>query len=223
MDAELDVLDLGLRAYGPVLELQERLVAERKAGHRRDTLILVEHEPVYTLGRGAKDSHVVASRQDLAARGIEVVRTGRGGDVTYHGPGQLVGYPIIDLGARSKGAAWYVAGLEEALIRTLAAFDIVGRTDPRNRGVWVGDAKIAAIGVRITGRVTMHGFSLNVATNMAHYAGIIPCGIADRGVTSMHLLIPAPDMERVKLQVTGRFQDVFGYARLAQGQTLLPV
>lgn len=209
----LRVLDLGLRAYGPVLELQERLVKERKARKIPDTLILVEHEPVYTLGRNAKESNVLATREELEHLGINVIRTGRGGDVTYHGPGQLVGYPIIDMGARGEGALDFVQNLEKAIVLALADFGVSGATDRKNRGVWVGDNKIAAIGVRITRQITMHGFAINVSTNLDHYKGIIPCGISDKGVTSLHLLTPDISMEQVKNKVVEKFREVFGYGR----------
>lgn len=209
----LDVLNLGRRAYGPVHALQEALVARRKAGTIADTLVFVEHEPVYTLGRSAKDAHVLLREDELAARGIDLVRIGRGGDVTYHGPGQLVGYPIIKLAALGVGAVGYVTGLEQCLIRVLADFGIAAGTDPINRGVWVGANKIAAIGVRITGGVTMHGFALNVRTDMAPYAGIVPCGIASRGVTSMHLLQPgaAVTLDAVVARFLIAFSERFGY------------
>ena len=149
-------------------------------------------------------------REELTRRGIEVVRIGRGGDVTYHGPGQLVGYPIIHLGERGKGVLWYVQALEQILVRVMADFGVQADTDRQNRGVWVGDEKIAAIGVRVTRRITMHGFALNVRTDLANYAGIVPCGITDKGVTSLHLLVPDVSMDAVKDVTVQRFREVFG-------------
>lgn len=206
----LDILDLGRRAYRPVLEMQERLVEERREGRIPDTLILVEHEPVYTLGRNADEKHIVASPEELSRLGIDVVKTGRGGDVTYHGPGQLVGYPILDLGARGEGAVWYVGALEELLIRVLADFGVQAGRDPVNRGVWVGARKIAAIGVRISRRITMHGFALNVCTDLSQYRGIIPCGLTGRGVTSLNLLAKGVTIPAVKTSVVERFKQIFG-------------
>lgn len=208
----LQVMDLGRQPYGPVLALQEQLAAERARDVVPDTLILVEHEPVYTLGRRALDENVVASAGELARQGIAVVRTGRGGDVTYHGPGQLVGYPILHLGKRGAGAVWYVGCLEQVIIDTLAALGVSAGKDAANRGVWVGRNKIAAIGVRISRQITQHGFALNVCPDMSHYAGIVPCGLHDRGVTSLHLLRDGVGMEDVKQQVCRDFQRVLGYA-----------
>jgi lipoate-protein ligase B len=203
-------MDLGRRAYEPVLELQKRLVSGRKQGTEPDTLVLVEHEPVFTLGRNAGEANVLASPADLERRGIRVVRTGRGGDVTYHGPGQLVAYPVISLKVRKRGVLWYIEKLEAVLIAALAEFGIDGRRDARNRGVWIGSDKIAAIGVRVTGHVTMHGFALNVRTDPGDYEGIIPCGVVDGGVTSMHLHRPAVTMHSVKGVVVENFCRFFG-------------
>jgi lipoyl(octanoyl) transferase len=207
----LNVIDLGRMAYDRALKRQEELVAKRKNGEAPDTLLLVEHEPVYTLGRSAKETNVLLSGDELKRKGIEVVKTGRGGDVTFHGPGQLVGYPILDLSRWGKGAVWYVGSLEEVIIRTLADYGIKGGRDEKHRGVWIGDKKIAAIGVRITRHVTMHGFSLNVCVNLDYYKGIVPCGIADKGVTSLDRLVPGIRMEDVKKKIVERFKEVFGY------------
>ncbi|MDA0990828.1 MAG: lipoyl(octanoyl) transferase LipB [Verrucomicrobia bacterium] len=207
----LTVIDVGRQPYEPVLALQEALVEQRKAGQVGDTLVLVEHEPVYTLGRGATESNVLASADWLAEHQITVVRTGRGGEVTYHGPGQLVGYPIFHLGERKRGAVWYVGQLETVLIETLSTFGITAKTDPINRGVWVGRDKIAAIGVRITRHVTMHGFALNVEPDLAHYAGIVPCGIQNRGVTTMALQRNQVAMADVKQRVLTAIMQTFDF------------
>lgn len=211
MVADLHILDLGRRAYRPVLALQEALVAARVTGAIPDTLLLVEHDPVYTLGRRAQESHILFSTEQRARLGIEVVQTGRGGDVTYHGPGQLVGYPILSLAARGQGAVWYVCRLEQVLIRALAGFGVAAGCDAINRGVWVGAEKIAAIGVRVTRHITMHGFALNVNPAMEHYAGIVPCGIRERGVTALHRQRPDVGMDDVKRAVRDAFVAVFAY------------
>lgn len=210
----LKVCDLGRdKGYGEVLALQESLHAQRVAGQIPDTLLLLEHRPVYTLGRSASDDHVLYSEAALRRAGIERVVTTRGGDVTYHGPGQLVGYPIIHLGEAGLRVLEYVTALEEALIRAAAAFGITAGRDARNRGVWVGDDKLAALGIRVAHQVTMHGFALNVATHLEDYRGIVACGLRDAGVTSMtRLLGREPAMAEVKAQVEASFLSVFGYA-----------
>jgi lipoyl(octanoyl) transferase len=210
---KLRVIDLGRAAFDDAFALQEETVAERKAGTIPDTLILVEHDPVYTLGRNSDPANVLESPEALAARGIQLIPTTRGGQVTYHGPGQLVGYPVMDLAARGKGVLWYVEHLERTLMDVLRRFGVESHTDPKNRGVWVGDAKIAALGVRVTRHVTMHGFALNIAVNLADYAGIIPCGIRDKGVTSLDLMKPEVTLELVRPVVINVFRDIFGYER----------
>jgi lipoyl(octanoyl) transferase len=207
----LRILDLGRIAFAEAFTLQEALAASRRRDECTDTLLLAEHDPVYTLGRNADPANVLLPEAALNARGIQVVHTTRGGQVTYHGPGQIVGYPILKLPGAGKGVVQYVSRLERMLILVLARFGVTGRTDPVNRGVWIGQEKVAALGIRVSGRVTMHGFSLNVDTAMEDYAGILPCGIRDRGVTSMHLHCPGITMEAVKPVVVHSFQSVFGY------------
>ncbi len=211
MVADLQVLDIGTRAYDPVLAFQHALVDRRVRGVATDTLVLVEHTPVYTLGRHGKRANILLPEGTIEENGIDVVRIGRGGDVTYHGPGQLVAYPIVHLGERSRRVAWYVHGLEEMLIATLAAFGIEANRDAQHPGVWAGSSKIAALGVRITRKVTMHGIALNVATDLRYYGGIVPCGITDRGVTSMSEHVPGVSMEAVKPVLVREFARVFGY------------
>jgi len=215
----LTVSDLGRDAsYGEVLDLQERLHARRAAGEIPDTLLLLEHRPVYTLGRSAEADHVLYSEEALRQAGIERVVTSRGGDVTYHGPGQLVGYPIIHLGDAGLRVLEFVTGLEEALIRAVAAFGIRAGRDARNRGVWVGNDKLAALGIRVAHQVSMHGFALNVNTHLEDYRGIVACGLRDAGVTSMKRLLGQPlEMAEVKAQVERAFREVFGYALQAPG------
>lgn len=186
-----DVRRLGRVGYGEGLELQARLVDERRSGAIGDTFLLLEHPPVITLGvktRGGT-ANIVATPEALAAQGVEVFETGRGGDITYHGPGQLVGYPILDLRPDRCDVHRYVRDIEEALIIALREFGIEGRRVDGRTGVWVGaegrEEKIAAIGVRISRWITSHGFALNVSTNLKHFRLIVPCGITDRGVTSI--------------------------------------
>ena len=206
----LAVHDLGCQPYNESLAVQEQTVSRRRSGACSDTLLLVEHEPVYTLGRRFKPENLRASQGLLRAKGAGVVEVGRGGDVTFHGPGQLVGYPIISLVDRA-GAAWYVAALETVLVRTLAVFGMASDTDARNRGVWIGNEKIAAIGVRVSRGVTMHGFALNVCVDLSWYDDIVPCGIQDAGVTSMDCHVPGMTTACVKPVLLQQFCDVFEY------------
>ena len=210
----VDVRRLGLVAYGAGLELQAGLVEERRSGAIGDTLLLLEHPPVITLGvktRG-KQVNIVASPEVLAAEGVSVFETGRGGDITYHGPGQLVGYPILDLRPDRCDVHRYVRDIEEALIIALREFDIEGGRLAGRTGVWVGpdgrEEKVAAIGVRISRWITSHGFALNVGTNLEHFQLIVPCGIADRGVTSIERLlgraVPMNDVEDAVVRAFGR-------------------
>ena len=191
----VDVRRLGRVEYEAGVDLQKQLVEARRTGAIGDTLLLLEHPPVITLGvktRGER-THIVASESALAAAGVAVFETGRGGDITYHGPGQLVGYPILDLNPDRRDVHRYVRDLEEVLIRAAAGFGIDARRVPGLTGVWVGapgrEDKLAAIGVRISRWITSHGFALNVGTNLDHFNLIVPCGIADRGVTSLSRLL----------------------------------
>lgn len=182
----LEVRRLGLVPYADGLELQRALVEDRKAGRIPDTLLLLQHPHVVTIGV-KKDgrSHIIATPQQLAARGVEVFETGRGGDVTYHGPGQLVGYPIINLDPDRRDVHKYVRDLEEVMIRVCAAYGVAAGRSKGFSGAWVADAKIGAIGVRISRWITSHGFAFNVTTDVDFFNLIVPCGILDRGVTSL--------------------------------------
>jgi lipoyl(octanoyl) transferase len=171
--------------YGQGLEMQARLVSDRQQGRLPDTLLLLEHDPVFTLGRNARAENVLLSAEALAARGFEVFETGRGGDVTYHGPGQVVGYPILDLAPDRCDVHRYVRDLEEVMIRTCADYGLEASRVAGMTGAWVADEKIGAIGVRIARWVTSHGFALNVTTDLAPFGLIVPCGIRGRGVTSL--------------------------------------
>jgi lipoyl(octanoyl) transferase len=194
----VDVRRLGLVSYGDALALQQSLVEERRDGRVGDTLLLLQHPPVITLGVRTRHgpTHVVASAEQLEVEGVTVVETGRGGDVTYHGPGQLVGYPIYDLRPDRCDVHRYVRDLEEVQIRALASFGVEARRVEGLTGVWVGEAgreeKIAAIGIRISRWITSHGFALNVGTDLGHFGLIVPCGIADRGVTSLERVLGRP-------------------------------
>jgi len=215
---EIVIRRLGVVPYEDGLELQRALVERRKADEIPDQLLLLEHPPVITLGvRTRHDrSHVVASPQTLEAQGVEVFESGRGGDVTYHGPGQLVGYPILDLRPDRCDVHRYVRDLEEVLIRAAAAFGITACRSAGLTGAWVGDEKLAAIGVRIARWITSHGFALNVSTNLAHFGLIVPCGIADKGVTSLEQLRGRRvAMAAVEDAVVEAFCTVFGRQALA--------
>ncbi|MGH2570816.1 MAG: lipoyl(octanoyl) transferase LipB, partial [bacterium] len=175
-----------------------------------DQLLLLEHPPVVTLGRSATDGNVLASREALRARGIELHACGRGGDVTFHGPGQLVGYPILDLNPDRRDVRRYVRDLEEVLIRTLGDFGVGAGRIPGLTGVWIGDLKIAAIGVRIARWVTTHGFAWNVANDLDGFRVIVPCGISDRGVTSLSRVLGREvSLDEVKAPLVRRFGEVF--------------
>jgi lipoyl(octanoyl) transferase len=208
----LEVRRLGVIPYAEGLEIQKSLVEQRKAGTIPDHLLLLEHPPVITLGVKARGdpSHIVATTDLLAAEGVDVFETGRGGDVTYHGPGQLVGYPIIDLKPDRCDVHRYVRDLEEVMIRTAAAFGVQAGRIPGLTGAWVGDEKLAAIGVRIARWVTSHGFAFNVSTALRHFDLIVPCGISGKGVTSLEKLagrtIPMAEVEESSVE---SFMEVF--------------
>lgn len=180
---------LGRLPYSEGLAIQERAVEQLKDGAGPEQLFLLEHNHVFTLGRSAKAGHILANQETLDRQGIEVHEIGRGGDVTYHGEGQLVGYPIINLKPDRQDVHRYVRDLEEVLIRTIAEYGIEGGRIKGLTGVWVGDEKIAAIGVRIARWVTSHGFALNVSTDLNYFRMIVPCGITDKGVTSIEKIL----------------------------------
>jgi lipoyl(octanoyl) transferase len=207
----LVVRQLGRVPYAEGLQLQAQLVTERQAGRIPDTLLLLEHDPVFTLGRNARKENVLFPEDALRARGFEVFETGRGGDVTYHGPGQIVGYPILDLSPDRKDVHRYVRDLEEVMIRTCADYGVTAGRIAGASGCWVGDEKIGAIGVRIARWVTSHGFAFNVDLDLAPFGLIVPCGIRERGVTSLARLlgrvVPVADVrERVAIHVRTLFE-----------------
>jgi lipoyl(octanoyl) transferase len=208
----IEVHRLGVVSYADALELQTHLVEQRRANEIPDQLLLLEHPPVITLGVKTRNDrrHVVATPETLQEQGVEVFESGRGGDVTYHGLGQLVGYPIMDLRPDRCDVHRYVRDLEEMLVRVAADFGVAARSIPGLTGVWAGDDKLAAIGVRIARWVTSHGFALNVSTNLAHFNLIVPCGITDKGVTSLERLTGRPvSMDEVAGAATGAFAAVF--------------
>lgn len=227
----LDVRRLGTVGYGAALDLQRRLVAERQRDLVADQLLLLEHPPVITLGARADADNVLTSPAALRRRGIEVHDARRGGDVTYHGPGQLVGYPIVLLKPDRCDVHRYVRDLEEVLIRAAADFGVRAARAPGLTGVWVGDDKLAAIGVRLSRWVTSHGFALNVTTDLDDFALIRPCGLADRGVTSLRRLTGGEVSGAAAAdRVARRFAEVFeremrpgsgpGHAAAVSGQPL---
>ena len=188
----------GLTPYEPAWRLQERLAQARAEGLLPDLFLLLQHPPVYTVGRSGRDEEILLDPAARRRRGVQVFHIDRGGKVTYHGPGQLVGYGIVDLKNLPGGLRRYVRGLEEALVATLGRFGIAAHREDGLVGVWVGREKIAAIGIRVRRGVTWHGFALNVDPDLSYFGGIIPCGITDRGVTSMgRLLGKAPPLDQV--------------------------
>ena len=194
----LQVRRLGRIGYAEGVALQERLVADRQAGRIPDTLLLLEHDPVFTLGRRARREHLLFAEEALRARGFEVFESGRGGDVTYHGPGQVVGYPILQLAPDRCDVHRYVRDLEEVLIRTCGDHGCAATRVPGMTGCWVGQEKVGAIGVRIARWVTSHGFALNVSNDLEPFRMIVPCGITGRGVTSLERVLGrAVEMEGV--------------------------
>lgn len=201
---------LGRVPYAEARDLQRRLVAERSEGAIEDTLLLLSHPPVVTVGRGGSPDHVVATAGELERRGVELVETDRGGDVTFHGPGQVVGYPIVDLTRRGRDLHRYMRDVEETVIRALARFGIeAGRVEGLT-GVWVDGAKVAAIGIRVSRWVAHHGFALNAGTDLSFFDLIVPCGIADRPVTSMEAILGRNvDGDAVLDAIEAAFGEVF--------------
>jgi lipoyl(octanoyl) transferase len=205
------VQQLGRLDYAEALRLQREKVAQRKAEAIPDTLLLLEHPHVYTLGRNAKREHLLASSERLAELGIQVFETDRGGDITYHGPGQLVGYPILDLTRHRRDLAWYMRALEQVFIGGARDFGIQAGRLPGATGVWVGIEKLVAMGVRVSRWVTSHGFAFNVNTDLRFFDWIVPCGLRDKGVTSLAKLLGRPvEMDRVAGLVIEQFGKVFG-------------
>jgi lipoyl(octanoyl) transferase len=206
---------LGLMPYAEAHELQQELAEKRKRDEIPDQFLLVEHPHVITLGRAANGANVLIDDETRARFGVELFETGRGGDVTYHGPGQLVGYPIIKLAPDRCDIRRYVRDLEEVLIRTAADFGISAGRIEGLTGVWAGNEKLAAIGVRISRWVTMHGFAFNITTDLDYFRLIVPCGIRNHGVTSLRKLLGSPvEMSDVREVITRQFANVFERERV---------
>lgn len=202
-----NILDLGKSHYNDAWELQKRLQSQRISGQIDDQLLLVEHFPVYTLGKNTPKEHLLTKESD----NISIIQTDRGGDITFHGPGQLVGYPILDLNQYKRSISWYMRELEQLIIDVLKEYDINAGRKKGLTGVWVKGKKIAALGVRISKWVTMHGFSLNINPDLKYYQGIIPCGITEYGVTSMADLLndDVPNMSEIKDTLVKHFIAIF--------------
>jgi lipoyl(octanoyl) transferase len=217
---QLLVADLGSMRYAEALELQRAVARARISGAiAEDVLLLVEHPPVVTMGRSAKQHHLLAPPELLAARGVELFEVERGGDVTFHGPGQLVGYPIIDLKRHKRDLHWYLRQVEEALIRAVAPFGIAGERSAGQTGVWTQGRKLASIGVHARDWVTWHGFALNVTTDLSYFDLMVPCGIAEVEMTSVAREVERQGSpfvssgllhERARIRVAASFADVFG-------------
>ena len=203
MAVTYNILDLGKSDYNDAWELQKKLQSQRISGQIDDQLLLVEHFPVYTLGKNTPREHLLTKESD----NISIIQTDRGGDITFHGPGQLVGYPILDLNQYKRSITWYMRELEQLIIDVLKEYDISAERKKGLTGTWVKDKKIAALGVRISKWVTMHGFSLNINPDLKYYQGIIPCGITDYGVTSMFDLLgdDVPAMSEIKETLVQHF------------------
>jgi len=218
---------LGLIPYEEAYALQKRIVAARKLGAMHDVLLFCEHPHVITQGRNGKREHLLASESVLRQKGVEFFETSRGGDVTYHGPGQIVAYPILNLDAIRRDVVWYVRQLEEAMIRAAAEFGIAAGRETGKTGVWVGEGKssekLAAIGVHISRWITSHGLAYNVSTDLRNFDLIVPCGIADRKATSLEKLLGRRvDLEEVKPKLAKHLGEVFGleWRQIARAELL---
>ena len=207
MDTAYNILDLGMSRYEDAWNLQKQLQTQRISGQIEDHLLLVEHFPVYTLGKNSPKEHLLVQESES----ISIIQTDRGGNITFHGPGQLVGYPILDLNHYKKSVSWYMRELEQLIIDVLKEYDINAGRKKGLTGTWVRDKKIAALGVRISKWVTMHGFSLNINPDLKYYQGIIPCGISEYGVTSMAKILGenVPSMMEIKETLVKHFISKF--------------
>jgi lipoate-protein ligase B len=213
-DGQLDCIDLGRIGYGPALELQRTLLERRLSGLIPDTLLLLEHDPVITIGTAGGEENVLVDEDRLRQAGIQVHRTDRGGNITYHGPGQLVGYPIFDLREHGKDVHGFLRQLEQSVIGVLAHYGIRGEAVPKLTGVWVGGDKVCSIGVAVRRWITYHGFALNVSPDFAHWSFIHPCGLVGKEVTSIERILGVPvDTAEVKALAAEKVAEVFGLTR----------
>jgi lipoyl(octanoyl) transferase len=209
-ERNLLVCDLGLTRYEDAWKLQQRIFQSRASGEISDVLLLTEHAHVYTIGKSAKGNHLLASKSELEERGIDVFHIDRGGDITYHGPGQLVAYPILDLNHHYLDVHRYLRDLEETIIRALATYGIQAERDPPFTGVWVNGRKVAAIGVKVSRWITMHGIAINVGPDLSYFDGIVPCGIPDRHVTSIErILSRRVEAKEFSKRIISAFEEVF--------------
>jgi len=209
--SELRIIEQGLVPYEEAWEFQRSLHAQRLAGETPDTLVLLEHPPVYTFGKNAGKANL------LDPRDAQVIQSDRGGDITWHGPGQMVGYPIFNLEDHKKSVSWYMRNLEEVIIQTLAQFEITADRISGMTGVWVDDTKVCAMGVRLSRWVTMHGFALNVGPDMSYFNGMIPCGIQGKGVISMRELLGRDiEIKEVRPVLIQAFKTTFGFDQISK-------
>lgn len=207
----IQVIRLGHTEYKSCWDLQQSLLELRASGAISDTLLLTEHSPVYTIGKTGDENHLLANDTELRERGVAVFNCDRGGDITYHGPGQIVGYPILDLKGYYLDLHRYLRDIEEVIIRTLRRFGVTGTRMADYTGVWVGNDKICAIGIKTSRWITMHGFAFNVATDLSFFSRIIPCGIFEKGVTSLQEVLGiAVNQDHVAEILTEEFGEVFG-------------
>ncbi|HEX2983756.1 MAG TPA: lipoyl(octanoyl) transferase LipB [Ignavibacteriales bacterium] len=209
----LEYCDLGLIDYDKAWDLQKEVFEQRKQGLTKDTLFLLEHPHTYTLGKVADKANLVGDEEYLKKNHISVYEIDRGGDITYHGPGQIVGYPIINLAEWKEDAHLYLRSLEDVIMKVCGDYGLTTRRDEKYTGVWIEDRKICAIGIKISKWVTMHGFAFNVNSDLEMFNGIIPCGIRDKQVTSLKKELGREiDLGEVKIKIIKYFMEVFGYA-----------
>ena len=211
----LNYCDLGLIDYKQAWDLQYDIFAKRLKDETEDTLFLLQHPHTYTLGKVADKENLLSNDEQLKELGINVYEIDRGGDITYHGPGQIVGYPILKLSNWKEDTHAYLRGLEEVIIQTCAEYGLKTERNPNYTGVWIENRKIAAIGIKVSRWVTMHGFAFNVNTDLSYFGGIIPCGIKDKDVTSLQRELGREiDLGEVKLKLVSNFKKVFGYSEI---------
>lgn len=216
-----DYCDLGMIDYKDAWDLQKNIFDLRLRNEINDTLFLLEHPHTYTLGKVAGKENLISSEVQLKELGVSVYEIDRGGDITYHGPGQIVGYPIIKLSDWKEDTHLYLRGLEEVIIQTCAEYGLITERNPKHTGVWIGERKIAAIGIKISRWITMHGFAFNVNTDLNYFGGIIPCGIKDKDVTSLQRELGREiELDKVKDKLIKNFQKIFSYSEFTINQRI---